>query len=637
MAEFKLGRLRFVWKDEWTSQTQYYKDDVIRYNASAYICVQGHVSNTNFENDLTLDPNKWNLISDGQTWKADWLPTTEYYLNDIVKYGGRLYICNTTHASTTSLEVDLSNWNVFAESIDWKDDWQLLFDYKINDTVRYGGNTYVCKTAHTSAGTVGLGLENDLAKWTLFNSGFDFKGDWSSNTRYKLNDVIKYGGNTFISIQYHTSTTFDADASNWSKFIEGFQYESRWNHEKNYQAGDIVSYGGNNYISKTNHSDSIPSQTPNDWDVFSEGIRWLGDWGDDSTQFEYEVGDLVRHGGYTYRAKVDHSGFQPPNNTYWDVFNTGISWRGEWLDDQEYLVGDAVRYGDNSYICVTTHISEGDDYSTETAIEPGGGAQNSRPDLDFLGTYWNVLVIGSETSVLTTPGDLVYYGNAGPTRLPIGDWGDVLSVSENNLPEWKKLSNVDDVYFVAAHGVDKPAPIHGKNVDQPWKSIRYATEQIEKGTKAAKAVRLLELNRRFIQREIVEWTDYQIANATVGSIWENFSYGSEKCERDMGFLIDAFIWDLSHGGNVRTREAALRYVNNPGQFYTLGQEGQTVASIQYGLSLIEKVLQQEAPAVNYQQTNGDNSTAIVEQYFEDALGNQAIQTYESTVTGRGEF
>lgn len=31
MAEFKLGRIRFVWKADWATSTTYYKDDVIRF------------------------------------------------------------------------------------------------------------------------------------------------------------------------------------------------------------------------------------------------------------------------------------------------------------------------------------------------------------------------------------------------------------------------------------------------------------------------------------------------------------------------------------------------------------------------------------------------------------------------------
>lgn len=637
MAEFKLGRIRFVWKNQWTGSSQYFQDDVVAHEGKVYICVIGHTSSADFFTDFDISPPKWNLVSDGQTWKGEWQPGIEYFVDNIVRYGGRLYIAQTKHTSaadsTTGLEADIGNWQIYAEGVEWKGDWQTSFDYKENDQVKYGGTTYVCNQNHISAASIGLGLEADQSNWDIFNQGFDYKGDWQATFRYKLNDVVRLGANLWIVTTYHTSqATFAADSAKWSKFVDGFQYESRWSGGAQYQPGDIVAYGGNQYIAKTENTGARPPASTSDWDLFSEGLRFIGDWGDDSTNFEYEVGDLVRLGGFTYRAKVDHQGQQPPNTTYWQQFNAGLDWRGQWLDDQEYYKGDVVRYGDNSYVCVQGHFSEGDDFSTDRLVD--GGAQNSRPDQDITGTYWNAIAIGSEQSVLTTAGDLVYYSAGGPTRLPIGVDGQILQVGTTGLPEWTTYASADDVYYVAEHGVDAPAPSYGKSIDRPWRSIRYAAQQIELGTKASSAVRLLELNRRFIQREIVEWTDYQIANNT-SPFTTSFVYDSSKCERDMGLLIDAFVHDLKHGGNVKSREAALRYVQAPGNFYILGQEAETNASIAYGLTLIEKVLKQVAPAVNYQTENGDNSTAIVEQYFESALGDQAVKEYESVVSGGG--
>ena len=39
MAEFKLGRIRFIWKDEWFRSHPYYKDDVVRYGGKTFMCV----------------------------------------------------------------------------------------------------------------------------------------------------------------------------------------------------------------------------------------------------------------------------------------------------------------------------------------------------------------------------------------------------------------------------------------------------------------------------------------------------------------------------------------------------------------------------------------------------------------------
>ena len=636
MAEFKLGRLRFVWKNDWTASAVYFQDDVVAFGGKIYICVLGHTSSANFFSDFDIVPPKWNLVSDGQTWKGDWQPQQAYVYDDIVRYGGRLYICQTNHTSaddsTTGLESDLDNWQIFAEGLEWKGNWSTSFDYKANDLVKYGGSSYVCNTPHISAATEASGLEADLAKWDIFNQGFDYKATWEANKRYKVNDVVRFGANAYIATAYHTSaSSFSTDSANWNRFVDGFQYENVWSHETSYQIGDIVKYGGNQYIAITENLNKIPSSQTNDWNLFSEGLRFRGDWGDDSSNIDYLVGDIVRYGSYTYRCILDHNGQTPPNATYWERFNTGLDWRGEWLDDQFYYEGDVVRYGDNSYVCINSHISEGDDFSTETPTDPGGGAENSRPDLDTSGTYWNLIAVGSEVSVLTTTGDLVYYSGSGPTRLPIGKDGQVLQVSTTGIPEWATLDYVDDVYFVAEHGVDSPAPLYGKSIDRPFRTIRYATQQIERGAKVPDAARLLELNRRFIQREIVEWTDYQITNGT-SPFTTDFTYDSAKCERDMGLLIDAFIWDLTHGGNVRSREAALSYVNDTAGSPYLGQKTETNASIAYGLTVIEKVLKQQAPAVNYQVTNGDNSTAVVEQYFEAALGDQAVVEYESTAT-----
>jgi hypothetical protein len=160
MAEFKLGRIRFVWKNEWTASTVYYQDDVVAFGGKMYICVIGHSSQPDFFLDFNLVPPKWNLVSDGQTWKGDWTPDTDYVFDDIVKYGARLYIANSIHTSTVDvnagLEADIANWDAFAEGLDWKGDWAPSTRYRVNDFIKYGGTTYVCNELHTSAATASL-------------------------------------------------------------------------------------------------------------------------------------------------------------------------------------------------------------------------------------------------------------------------------------------------------------------------------------------------------------------------------------------------------------------------------------------------------------------------------------------------
>jgi hypothetical protein len=729
MAEFKLGRIRFVWKDTWSPSTTYYVDDVIRYGARTYICAVGHTSASDFNTDLEFSPSKWNQMSDGQSWTGDWSTGTLYKLNDVVKYGGQLYICNDSHTSAATtvlgLEADQSKWTVYAEGFDWKNDWAAATRYKVNDLVKYGGYTYVCNLYHTSAATTALGLEADQDKWDIFNPGLEYKGNWTTVTRYKLNDIVNFGAGTFICIVPHTSDAAfltDSLANRWSRFAEGVEYENAWNPATLYSRGDIVSYGGYQYIARTVHTAASAAATPpladlivdGDWNLFSKGLQFESDW---SNTVSYKIGEIVRLNGYTYLATVDSpsnaytitsvagatdywstssttgmvagmsvrftgstfgnvftaaryyirqvissteftisitpggtvfntgsaSGSmtatvsaEPANTNYWSRLSSGIYWRDVWSDDTEYNIGDAVRFNSNAYICVLPHRSEGDDGSTVGA--QGGGQANSRPDQDTTGTYWSLLNIGSETSVLSVRGDMVFFGGGGPQRLPIGREGQVLT-SNGTDPEWVTLGEIDHTYFVAPTGVDLPSPIHGRTWDKPFKTIRYACEQVERGPRNPDARYLLELNRVFIQREVTEFIQNQITN-NIAPFTSAFVYDDFKCERDVGFTVDAVIYDLCHGGNIKSRGVANSLIGGLSEDETEAYPGlaieseESVAAYNYMLAVIEDVLAQTAPAVNYQTLNGDNSTATVAQYFNNDLTAEAgaYNTVESLVT-----
>jgi hypothetical protein len=707
MAEFKLGRIRFVWKDQWVAGTIYYKDDVIRFGGKVYVCQVGHTASVNFNTDLDIVPTKWNLMSDGQRWTGDWTTNQPYQEGDLVKYGGTIYVCIDGHTSaataTLGLEANSGDWNQFVEGTDWKNDWTVSTRYKFNDIVRYGGINYICIVGHTSAATVALGLETNIGNWQVFTQGQEYLGTWATATRYKLNDIVKYGAGLWICTTQHTAgVTFAGDSANWAQYVEGFEFENAWSSSTAYQPGDVVRYGGNNYVAKTQHTNSNPLIGTANWDLFSEGLSYRDNW---SNATSYRIGEVVKLNGYNYLAIADSpsttysvtavngstgrfttantagmvagmsvrftgttfggvftggryyvrqvvssteftisttvggaafnattaSGTmtatvsaEPPNTAYWSSISHGVFWRGDWADDVEYNVGDTVKYASNSYICVLAHRSEGDDGSTLGT--QGGGQANSRPDLDATGTYWNVLTIGNELSVLTTVGDMVYQGGAGPTRLPVGTEGQVLRVSSAGIPEWVTWGEIENVYYVSPAGEDRPYPACGNSLDKPWKTIRYACEQVEKGPRNPHAQYLLELNRAFIQKEITDWIRAQIAG-NIAPFTSSFDYDEYKCERDVGFIIDRLIWDIGHGGNLKTRAAAFSLLGAFGEagefsapeedrpYVTLAAESEEgVAAYTYMLTLVDAVLSNQPPAVSYQSVLNDSS-AIVAQYI----------------------
>ena len=628
MAEFKLGRIRFIWKGTWTTGTEYVRDDIVQYGGKTFICILAHTASSDLETDLNNIQPKWEQFGDGITWRADWTISTYYKVNDIVKNGGYLYVCNTGHTSAATselgLEADTEKWDLFAEGIsyqgiwsvgtkyrvndiakygattyicinahtsaaliadgleaniadwnelaqgfEWKTDWAISTRYKKNDVVKYGGQLYICNTGHTSAATLADGLELDQVNWDYLNKGFEYKNDWTNAVRYKVNDVVKNGGGLWICITEHTSSAlFSTDEVNWNIFLPGLQFEDSWNSATVYQPGDFVTYGGFSYVALTNHSNSVPSTNPTDWSLYITGFNLAGDW-DNVTN--YKVGDVVRAGAWTYLAILDNVGYQPPNLTYWKKLNEGFNWRSDWADVTDYVLGDSVRYLDNSYVCILNHTSSAAD----------------RPDLDTNGTYWNSLVTGTEENALTTDGDILYYSGAGPARLPIGSIGQILKVdATGTAPVWEYYGLVDNVYYVAPNGTDLPAPDYGITLDRPWQTVAYACAQILNATINPQAKFLLDENLDFVAKETVGWVNDQIANAAPGSQWENFVYDTAKCERDVRQAVRHAAYDLSHGGNVETRKAAESYFTDAGASYIAGQETQTVDALNYALTLV---------------------------------------------------
>jgi hypothetical protein len=330
MAEFKLGRIRFVWKGTWSSGQTYLIDDVVSNGGKSYICVVNHTSSGLFDTDLDFIPTKWNIVSDGTQWLGDWEPETYYNPGAVIKYGGLIYICNTGHTSATNvsptflgLEDDLEKWDLFAESFNWEGSWTTSRKYLKNDFVVYGGTTYVCTEGHISDASATAGLEADDDKWDTFNQGVIYLGNWNaSSIRYKVNDLVKYGANLWICTEYHTSSA-SFDESKWDMFVEGFEFENSWNNSTVYQPGDVVTYGGYSYISKTNHTNKQPTTNALDWAVFTTGFNFRGEWAELSS---YRVGDTVRRGAYTYVALLDSVGTDPTNGSYWALLNSGFKW-----------------------------------------------------------------------------------------------------------------------------------------------------------------------------------------------------------------------------------------------------------------------------------------------------------------------
>ena len=71
------------------------------------------------------------------------------------------------------------------------------------------------------------------------------------------------------------------------------------------------------------------------------------------------------------------------------------------------------------------------------------------------------------------------------------------------------------------------------------------------------AYSLINANKSFIQKEATQWIQDQVTAGTAGFI--GYTYNAAKCERDVGYNIDAYLKDLRYGGNENTNNVIKYY------------------------------------------------------------------------------
>ena len=282
----------------------------------------------------------------------------------------------------------------------WRGDWAGSTAYVIDDIVKYGGYTYVCTTNHTSSATESL-FYGDITKWDVQSEGNENKGDWSSNTWYKLGDVVKFGNTQYLtSVAHDSGASFDS--TKFTVYLEGLNFEDTWTASNPYQKGDIVTYRGYSYISKTTHSSTTtPNEDTTNWDVITTGFSAQGEYNSGTT---YAPGDVVRFGGNTFVNKIGGAGTDPTNTSNWDLITEGFNWLGGWDSATVYQIGDVVNRNSNSYVCKASATT---------------GASTA-PELDPGGTYWNYVAQGGDTAqVLQETGDMLYQAASGVNRIAL--------------------------------------------------------------------------------------------------------------------------------------------------------------------------------------------------------------------------
>ena len=346
----------------------------------------------------------------------------------------------------------------------WRGDWAVSTAYLIDDIIKYGGNTYVCLTNHTSQSTIANFYTdlNSSVYWSLHTEGLFFKGNWAASTFYKLNDLVKNGAYQYRCILQHTSSGSFAIGSNWQVFTEGLQWEDSYSAGTTYSDGDVVTYGGYTYV----YVNDTPAsgQTPTDnayWDVVTTGFKATGNYAHGNS---YKTGETVQYGGNNYVAIANHTNQYPANingttnSAYWVLNLEGFNYRAAYSNVTTYNIGDVVLYEGTSYVQIKDR---------QLNVTPGTDA-----------TVWNTLTAGAAGNVLTEAGDMIIMNQSlAAERLNLGPAGSILT-SNGTLPEWRYDEGTRNVLYVSNSGNDSTGT---GSKTLPFKTIKAALAVSGKG------------------------------------------------------------------------------------------------------------------------------------------------------------
>lgn len=655
MAEFKIGRLRFTWAGTWETSTFYNRDAIVLHEGKAYVCLVPHTS-SDFYNDLAELPIPyWDLQAEGSQWAGDWAPSTYYSLGNIIHFGGAVYSCSTHHTSTSSFEP--TKWSTLSTSDNWHGNWNTSTVYGIGDIVRYGGNAYRCNTAHVSAATTVLGLEDDDTYWDVYVEGVDFKGTWSPNSQYKLNELVKLGSDVWKCTTPHPAQA-SFNPSYWTMFLPGEKYASTWSGSTSYNFNDIVNYGGYDYRSvSSNNLGNTPSVSSGYWEVVTQGYKEDGEW---NNLTAYKSGSVVQRGGQTFIALENNTGTDPLSNTIQATYDptgssgTTVNLTGTYISNitiGQIVIGtgfnkgqtvvsttnngatvvlneapDSTPSGTLSFVGVNSTVwellipgtrwsgfwAQGNSYvigdlvlwqnATYRCINPHSSLAVNSPAADTTNTYWAVYLLHARNNASNTVGDITTYETSAYTSVSIGPDEYSLRVT-NSLPSWRFINKLSGVYYVSTDGVDDTT--HGITLDRPWKTVAYACNTLLNGTINQNAAYLLKTNKEFLVAEMYNWMVYQKANS-ISPFSPSSDFDTAKTKRDARYVLDAIIYDITRGGTSQTVATTLAYFASSLEYYNTGVEDQIpyfTAALTYLNTIVSNVLSNTAPSYNYQLLN----------------------------------
>ena len=406
----------------------------------------------------------------------EWQPQTQYYEDDIVYYGGKIYKCkpNGDHVSGNILDTaELENWILLSgtdEAFEMAE-WEANVDYVVGDLVWHDGTVYCAIAEHTSNTFETEAQTNwDVVIAPHFSSGIKLSA--SFNTLTPIEDMIAYmksqeyhvdstGGVKYL---FDVNTSFELSPGRCMKFFceatyvseDLVYFEATPQQRFGYTSGDVgvVKYQG----------------------VFSEGVfhgwqpidsikQWL-------SHVSYNKDDMVFHDGYLYSRIADGQIEADFDETEWKRYVTSdeidvTESLKAWQQETDYKVGNLAYINHNLYRVITEHTSTTvfEDDIANWQLIVGMDMNQWQPDTSYVVgdlAYNNKIlyeVITDHTSTTVFEDD-------------IANWKPIVGIGQQYADEIDnaKISNDTKEYTTLKERLDMTQVhvIDGGHIDKPY-------------------------------------------------------------------------------------------------------------------------------------------------------------------------
>ena len=332
----------------------------------------------------------------------------------------------------------------------WKGTWSTSTDYQKDDVVRFGGSTFVCIRKHTATefndDLTFIPVGDTIAQpaWIKMSDGYQWRNAWESGVLYSPGDIVLFGGAVYLAVESHTASDLNDDIANWTIYAASSKWNNIWESSKAYGLYDIVRYNGTVYRCISGHTSGGDLESDqNKWQIVYAGIEFRGSW---TISTRYAVNDLVKYGASIFRCITGHTSTSEFDNDVWNIEFPGQEFGGEWDLSTVYQIGDVVRHGGFLYYALTNNTASNPADSTlpigSNDWAKLSNAINPRGDWEITGSYKTGDLVRIGGNLYIAKQDSLGDGSS-LTYLDSGNWE--LVVPGTN---WKNYWQEDTVYLI---------------------------------------------------------------------------------------------------------------------------------------------------------------------------------------------